>query len=104
MTALSTHLRAAIYTRVSTLEQGEHGHGLDSQLKDCRKLAAELDATIVTEYEDRDSGASWALPGLNAMLDAAKRGDLDIVIRHDPDRLSRRMARYVIIEQELKKS
>jgi DNA invertase Pin-like site-specific DNA recombinase len=46
------------YTRVSTLEQGEHGFGLDQQRKDCQRLAEEIDAQVVETYEDRDSGAS----------------------------------------------
>lgn len=96
--------RAAIYTRVSTLEQGEHGFGLDQQLKDCERLADEMGAAVVERFEDRDSGASWTLPGLNAMLDAAQRGDFDTVIIYDPDRLSRRMAKYVVLEDALKKA
>jgi site-specific DNA recombinase len=100
----ATALRAAIYTRVSTLEQGEHGFGLDQQLKDCERLADEIGAQVVERFEDRDSGASWTLPGLNAMLDAAHRGDFDTVIIYDPDRLSRRMAKYVVLEDALKQA
>jgi site-specific DNA recombinase len=99
-----TAVRAAIYTRVSTLEQGEHGYGLDVQLKDCRRLADEMGADVVATFEDRDSGASWKLLGLNAMLDAAQRGEFDTVIIYDPDRLSRRMAKYVVLEDELKRA
>jgi site-specific DNA recombinase len=97
-------IRAAIYTRVSTLEQGEHGYGLDGQLKDCQRLADELGAEVVATFEDRDSGASWKLPGLNAMLDGAQRGDFDTIIIYDPDRLSRRIAKYVVLEDELKRA
>ena len=103
-TTASGTLRAAIYVRVSTLPQEEHGYGLEAQLKDCRKLAADTPATIVAEYQDVDSGASWTLPGLNGLLDAATRHEFDIVICYDPDRLSRRMAKYVILDQELKKA
>ena len=34
--------RAAIYTRVSTQEQSDHGYSLGAQEQDCRKLAEEL--------------------------------------------------------------
>ncbi len=98
-----TTQRAAIYLRVSTLEQGEHGHSLDVQRLECRRLAEQLGVTVVAEFEDRDSGADWALPGLTALLDGAARGDFDLVLCQDPDRLSRRLARYVIIEQELRR-
>jgi site-specific DNA recombinase len=63
-----------------------------------------MGAEIVHEYEDRDSGASWNLPALNAMLDGAQRGDFDTIIIYDPDRLSRRMAKYVVLEDELKRA
>jgi site-specific DNA recombinase len=85
--------RAAVYTRVSTLEQSERGYSLDAQEADCRKLADELSAEIVSTYSDQDSGASWDLPGLNAMLDAAKRREFDVLLCYDPDRLARRMAK-----------
>ncbi len=101
--AATAQTRAAIYLRVSTLEQGEHGHGLDVQRQECRRLADQLGLTVVAEFEDRDSGADWSLPGLAALLDGAARRDFDLVICYDPDRLSRRLARYVIIEQELRK-
>jgi site-specific DNA recombinase len=96
--------RAAIYVRVSTLEQGERGYSLDSQAVDCRKLAAELGAEVVANFSDTDSGASWDLPGLNAMLDAAKRREFDILLVYDPDRLARRMAKQLVIEEELQRS
>ena len=82
-------LRAAIYRRVSTLEQGQRGHSLDAQVQDCTALAAELGAALIDElYTDQDSGAEWNLPGLNAMLDAAKRRAFDILLVYDPDRLA----------------
>lgn len=102
--APTTPSRAAVYVRVSTLEQGEHGYSLDAQGQDCRRLAAELKAEVVTEFRDTDSGASWDLPGLNAMLDAAKRGDFDLLLVYDPDRLARRMAKQLVIEEELTKA
>ena len=65
--------RAALYCRVSTQEQGQRGYSLGAQEQDDRALAAELGAAVVAVYQDQDSGASWDLPGLNALLDAAKR-------------------------------
>lgn len=100
----SATLRAAVYTRVSTLEQGERGYSLEAQAADCRKLAAELSAEIVGTYSDQDSGASWDLPGLNGMLDAAKRREFDVLLCYDPDRLARRMAKQLVLEEELQRS
>src|SRR3954452_8072945 len=99
--APSSSTRAAIYTRVSTLEQGERGYSLEAQASDCCKLAAELSTVVVGAYSDQDSGASWDLPGLNAMLDAAKRREFELLLCYDPDRLARRMAKQLVIEEEL---
>jgi site-specific DNA recombinase len=38
------------------------------------------------------------------MLDAAQRRESDTVIIYDPDRFSRRMAKYVVLEDELKRA
>ncbi|HLH22170.1 MAG TPA: recombinase family protein [Chloroflexota bacterium] len=103
--APSTALRAAIYRRVSTLEQGQRGHSLDAQAQDCAALAAELGATLIGEpFTDRDSGAEWNLPGLNAMLDAAKRRAFDVLLVYDPDRLARNMAKQLVVEEDLKRA
>jgi site-specific DNA recombinase len=94
-------LRAALYCRVSTQEQGQRGYSLGAQEDDARGLAAQLGAEVVAVYRDQDSGASWDLPGLNAMLDAAKRHEFEVLIVYDPDRLARNMAKQLVLEEEL---
>jgi site-specific DNA recombinase len=89
---------------VSTQEQGQHGYSLGAQEDDGRRLADELGATVVAVYTDQDSGASWDLPGLNALLDAAKRAEFDTLIVYDPDRLARNMAKQLVLEEELHRS
>src|SRR5438094_7681948 len=95
--------RAAIYSRVSTLMQAQHGFSLAAQAKDCHRLAEELGAAVVAEYTDNDSGAEWDLPQLNAMLDAAKRREFDVLLVYDPDRLARNMAKQLVLEEELRR-
>lgn len=97
-------LRAAIYCRVSTQEQSERGYSLEAQAQDCRKLAGDLGAEVVATFQDIESGAEWELPGLNALLDGAKRHDFELVLCLDPDRLARRMAKQLIVEEELTRS
>jgi site-specific DNA recombinase len=92
--------RAAIYRRVSKKLQAD-AFSLAAQAKDCRKLAGELGADVVASFEDIDSGADWDLPGLDAMLDAAKAGTFDTLVCYDPDRLARNMAKQLVIEEEL---
>ncbi len=46
--------RAAIYCRVSTLEQGERGYSLEAQARDCRKLADELRLELRFHQSNRE--------------------------------------------------
>jgi site-specific DNA recombinase len=96
-------LRAAKYRRVSTLEQARTGYSLDAQDRDLDRLAAELGAAVVAGFEDQDSGAEWDLPGLNALLAAAKRREFDILLVYDIDRLARSMSKQLVLEEELKR-
>ena len=96
-------LRAAKYRRVSTLEQARKGYSLDAQDKDLDRLAVELGAAVVADFEDQDSGAEWDLPGLNALLAAAKRREFDVLLVYDIDRLARSMSKQLVLEEELKR-
>jgi site-specific DNA recombinase len=97
-------LRAVLYGRVSTLTQRDAGYSLAAQDKDCERLADDLGATIIARYEDADSGAEWNLPGLTAVLDAARRREFDILICYDPDRFARNVAKQLVLEEELRRS
>ena len=63
--------RAALYTRVSTLDQHP-----ETQLLDLRQMAAQRGYQIVQEYTDRISGAKAKRPGLDQMMADARRGQL----------------------------
>lgn len=93
--------RAVKYRRVSTLMQKQHGFSLGAQDRDLDKLAEELGADIVADFEDNDSGAEWDLPGINALLDMAKRREFDLLLVYDPDRFARSMAKQLVLEEEL---
>lgn len=100
----ATPLRAAIYRRVSTLMQRQQGFSLEAQDADCLQLAAEPCAVVIGEpFTDHDCGAEWDLPGLNAVLDAARRREFDILIVYDLDRLARNMAKQLVLEEELRR-
>jgi site-specific DNA recombinase len=97
-------IRAATYSRVSTFLQKAKGRSLDDQDAVCERYAAEIGAVIVGRYEDTDSGADWNLPGLNDMLDAAGRGEFDVLICPEPDRFARSVVKSLTIEAELRRS
>src|SRR5262249_12698601 len=84
-----------------TFLQKAKGYGLQSQDVDCDQHAATLGATIVARWDDDESGKDWDLPGLNTMLDAAARGEFDVLIVPEHDRLARGRVKQGLIEQEL---
>ena len=80
-------LRAALYARVSTTN---HGQDVGLQLEELRQLAQQRGWTIVGEFVDEGvSGTTTSRPALDAMLDAARRGKLDLIVTWKLDRLGR---------------
>lgn len=96
-------LRAAIYCRVSTAQQ-EPGTSIESQKTACLRLAQEIGADVVAEFQDVDSGAKENIPGLLALTDAAARRDFDLVLVDHPDRFSRNLVKKVIVRRDLAKT
>jgi DNA invertase Pin-like site-specific DNA recombinase len=89
--------RAALYTRVSTLDQHPQ-----TQLSDLRQLAAQRGWQIVKEYSDQGvSGARARRPGLDEMLRDARQGRFDLVVVWASDRLARSVRHYLEVLDEL---
>ena len=88
--------RAALYLRVSTLDQHP-----ESQLHDLRGLAAQRGYEIVATYEDRISGAKAKRPGLDQMMADARRGKFDVVLVWAFDRLARSVRHFLEVLDEL---
>ena len=96
---------AAIYARVSTDWQAEHGYSLETQIAACEKYAADLGAASVTKYiDDGYSGAYLDRPRLDALRDALRAKIYDVVIVYTPDRLARRLSHQLLITEEIEKS
>ncbi|MBE3037655.1 MAG: recombinase family protein, partial [Chloroflexi bacterium] len=83
--------RAAIYARVSTLDQADKGYSLPSQVDACRRYAEGVGCTITAEFSEDASGAKPILERLQGGMLASmvKRREVDAVIVHQVDRLSR---------------
>lgn len=80
------------YLRVSTIEQAEHGYGLDAQRAAIRSAAKKLNARIVAWTTDEGlSGTLDAVdrPGLAEALAHLRTGKADGLIVRDLDRLAR---------------
>ena len=90
-------MRAAIYTRVSTLDQNPQ-----SQLLDLQQLASQRGFAIVKTYVDHGvSGTKSRRPGLDQMLYDARRHQFDLVMVWAADRLARSVKHFVDLLAEL---
>ena len=104
------HQRCAIYTRVSTTEQAEGDFtSLDSQ----REAGTHYISTFETEgwkfyehlhFEDRGgvSGTTLDRPAMRRLRRAIKSGSVDIVVCFKIDRLSRQIADFYELWEEMK--
>jgi site-specific DNA recombinase len=94
---------AAIYARVSS-EQQREAHTIASQtaglIEWARTLEVEVPEAWVFE-DDGYSGATLERPGLERVRDLAAEGQIQTVLVHSPDRLSRKYAYQVLLIEEL---
>jgi DNA invertase Pin-like site-specific DNA recombinase len=89
--------RAAIYLRVSTLDQHP-----ETQVYDLRQLAAQRHLEIVREYVDHGiSGTRARRPGLDELMRDARRGRFDIVLVWACDRVARSVKHFLDVLDEL---
>src|SRR5512143_864673 len=94
---------AAIYSRVSTDEQAK-GYSLQTQIDACQAYAKEHRYTVVETFTDDYTGAALDRPALNQLRDYMAHNPLEVVIVYDLDRLARKSAYQVLIEEEFKRA
>jgi DNA invertase Pin-like site-specific DNA recombinase len=87
--------RAALYLRVSTLDQHP-----ETQLYDLRQLASQRGYEIVQEYTDKISGAKARRPGLDQLMADARHGRFQVVIVWAFDRLARSVRHFLEVLDE----
>jgi DNA invertase Pin-like site-specific DNA recombinase len=89
-------MRAAVYARVSTLDQEP-----ENQLQEIRRYA-QARGWAAVEYVDRGvSGAKDRRPALDQMLADAKRRKFDVVVCWRLDRLGRNLKHLISLLDEL---
>jgi DNA invertase Pin-like site-specific DNA recombinase len=88
--------RAAIYMRVSTVDQHP-----ESQLHDLRQLAQQRGYQLVGEYTDRISGTKAKRPGLDQLMADARKGRFDVLMVWASDRIARSVRHFLEILDEL---
>ena len=97
-----SYKQAAIYARVSTDEQSK-GYSLQTQIDACQGYAKERRYAVVETFSDDYTGAALDRPALNELRDYMAHSPLDVVIVYDIDRLARKSAYQVLIEEEFKR-
>ena len=98
-------MRAAIYVRVSSEEQAQHGYSLDAQRHACRIRAQQLGATTMVEFADEGvPGTILERPGLTKLRQAVMRRDVDVVVIYDPDRFARSLAHQLLVTDEIERA
>jgi DNA invertase Pin-like site-specific DNA recombinase len=89
--------RAALYMRVSTLDQHP-----ETQVHDLRAMAAQRGLEIVHEYTDHGiSGTRARRPGLDQMMDDARHGRFDVLLVWAADRVARSVKHFLEVLDEL---
>ncbi len=98
--------RAVVYGRVSYDDRDNESRNLNNQLDMGRAYCQERGYQVVEELSEDDRGASGAeidLPALNQIREMARRGDMSVLVVREIDRLSRNLAKQLIVEAELKR-
>ena len=95
-------LRCALYARYSSDQQ--RAASIEDQFRVCRERAARENWKIAGAYKDSAvSGASMILrPGIQALLEDARRGLFEIVVAEALDRVSRDQADVATLYKHLK--
>jgi DNA invertase Pin-like site-specific DNA recombinase len=88
-------MKAIIYTRVSTDKQNH-----DPQLQDLREYCTRRGWTEVEEISDVISGAKSSRKGLDRLMQAVRRGKVDLVVCFKLDRLGRSLSHLAQIIDE----
>jgi len=99
--------RAVTYARTSGDDRGKDNRNLKGQTDLCREYALKRGYIVVAELAEDDrgvSGASFDLPQLGRVLEMAQAGEFDVLVVREIDRLSRKLAKQLVVEQQLRQA
>lgn len=99
--------RAVLYARVSGDDRQNEDRNLNGQLAMCCDYAETHGYEVVAQLAEDDRGASGAafeLPKLNELRRMAEKQVYDVLIVREIDRLSRNLAKQLIVEEELRRA
>jgi DNA invertase Pin-like site-specific DNA recombinase len=101
-------MKAAVYTRVSTLSRRRFGEELvfdqrpEVQAEPLCKLAERRGWNVTRVYTDRTSGTAAARPAFSELMADARRGHFDVLLIWRFDRLSRSVPHLLQVVNELR--
>lgn len=96
--------RAALYVRVSTAEQRDHGLSVDSQIDALQRYCRENDLEVAGIYNDAGISARKkykARPALLQLIEDCKDHKIDIILFTKLDRWFRSVADYYEVQSQL---
>ena len=94
-------MRVCLYTRISTDEENQPT-SLHSQRERLEAFCASQEGwRIVAHQEDRSTGTKLERPGLQAALELARTGKVDLLLVYRVDRLSRKVRQLAQLAEEL---
>ena len=94
-------VRVCLYTRISTDEENQPT-SLHSQRERLESFVGSQEGwRVVAHEEDRATGTKLDRPGLQAALDLARHGKVDLLLVYRVDRLSRKVRQLAQLAEEL---
>jgi len=103
--ALDGPISAALYLRVSSAEQAEHGTSLTTQEEQGRSYCRARGWDVVNVFVDEgESGAKSSRPALDRMMGDARDRAFDVVVVAKLDRFGRSQAHTVVLLSDLAES
>ncbi len=97
-------MKYAVYVRVSTEEQAQHGFSIEAQKEKGSAFVVSQDGQIYNIYvDDGYSGKDLKRPALQSLLQDAEDKKFDIVLIYKLDRFSRRLSDLVSLGERFEK-
>jgi site-specific DNA recombinase len=94
--------RAAIYCRVSTIDQGKGDFSsLDSQESMLRQFCTSRGWVVYSVYMDMKTGATLERENLTRLMKDAEEGQFDVVVVTKLDRISRSLKDFLELDSRL---
>lgn len=95
-------LKACVYTRVSTSEQAMEGYSIEEQERMCKAAIVSKGWEYIGTYSDPGiSGRTMDRLGLQKMIRAIERGEVQAVVIYKLDRLSRKQRDTMTIIEDI---